>query len=45
MEHSVKGVLSYAGIFLVIFAVIWIIEYMIWEARISRLNGELKKMN
>ena len=33
MEHSVKGVLSYFGIFFAIFIVVWIVQYLIWKCR------------
>ncbi len=31
MEHSVKGILSYFGIFFAIFIVVWIVQYLIWK--------------
>lgn len=43
MEHSVKGVLVYAGIFLGIFLVIWLAKYMIWKVKIDKLNRGLKQ--
>lgn len=38
MEHSVKGVLTYFGIFFGIFVVIWVIRYIFWKIRISKIN-------
>lgn len=38
MEHSLKGVLSYFGIFVFIFAVVWVIQYI-------RARHNVKKMN
>jgi hypothetical protein len=42
MEHSVKGVLSYFGIFLGIFLVVWLVRYMIWKVRISKIKEGLQ---
>ena len=45
MEHSVGGILSYCGIFLGIFAVVWVIQYLVWRGRIRRLNDKIRKGN
>lgn len=45
MEHSVKGVLSYFGIFFVIFVVVWVLQYLTWKVRISKIKEEFKKNN
>ena len=42
MEHSVKGVLSYFGIFLGIFIVVWLVRYIIWKIRISKIKEGLQ---
>ena len=42
MEHSAGGILKYFGIFLAIYVVIWIIQYMRIKKNISALN---KKVN
>lgn len=42
MEHSVKGVLSYFGIFLGIFIVVWLVRYVIWKVRISKIKEGLQ---
>ena len=43
MEHSLRGVLSYFGIFFAIFVVIWIIRYLSWKIRISKIKEKLIK--
>lgn len=43
MEHSLKGLLSYFGIFVLIFAVIWVIEYAIAWQNVKKLNRTLNK--
>lgn len=43
MEHSVKGILSYFGIFFAIFVVVWVVQYLIWKARISKIKEGLQK--
>lgn len=42
MEHSLLGFLSYFGIFLGIFAVVWVIQYLIWRGKIRRMNDKLR---
>lgn len=45
MEHSVIGFLSYAGIFIVIFLLVWLIQYLAWKGKINKLNdGVMKKL-
>ncbi len=43
MEHSLRGVLAYFGIFFAIFVVIWVIRYMSWKIRISKIKEKLIK--
>ena len=43
MEHSVKGVISYFGIFFAIFAIVWVIQYAIWKRRIAKLKEKISK--
>ena len=42
MEHSVKGVLIYFGIFFVIFVIVWVIQYAIWKRRVSKMKNKLR---
>lgn len=42
MEHSFKGVLSYFGIFVLIFVIIWIIQYTIIRRHVKKMNEALK---
>ena len=43
MEHSLKGVLSYFGIFFIIFVVIWILQYVVAKRNVKKLNETLYK--
>ncbi len=43
MEHSVRGVLIYFGIFFAIFVVVWVIQYVSWKIRISKIKDKLGK--
>ncbi len=43
MEHSVKGFLSYFGIFALIFAVIWIVQFFVGRHNVSRMNEKLSQ--
>lgn len=45
MEHSVKGVLSYFAFFFAIFVVVWIVQYLIWKIRISKIKEGIQKNN
>lgn len=45
MEHSVGGILSYCGIFLGIFAIVWVSQYLVWRGRIRRINDKIRKGN
>ena len=45
IEHSVKGILSYFGIFFAIFIVVWIVQYLIWKVRVSKIKEGIQKKN
>lgn len=42
MEHTVRGVLSYVGIFVGIFAIVWLSQYIFWSIKIRRMNENMK---
>ena len=41
MKHSITGVLSYVGIFVMIFAAVWISQYLLWNRRIKKMNARI----
>ena len=43
MEHSLKGILLYFGIFFIIFVIIWIVQFVIVKHNVKRLNETLYK--
>lgn len=43
MEHSPKGILSYLGVFIFIFVVIWIVQYTIGKRNVIKMNNTLHK--
>ena len=43
MKHSIAGVLSYLGIFVVIFVIAWLVQYLSWKRKIKRMNDCFKK--
>lgn len=43
MEHSLKGILSYFGIFAFIFVIIWVIEYTIARHNVAKMNETLRE--
>lgn len=45
MEHSVKGVLCYFAIFFAIFIIVWLIQFVIWKRRISKINSKITYKN
>lgn len=44
MEHSVKGFFSYFGIFIAIFAVVWIAQYTVNKRRVGKMNENLQNL-
>ena len=42
MEHSIEGILGYVGIFIGIFAVTWLTQYLAWKGKIKKMNGCIK---
>lgn len=45
MEHSLKGFLSYFGIFVLVFIIVWIAEFMIGRHNVQKMNENLHKTN
>ena len=43
MEHSLKGFLMYFGIYLGIFVVTWMTQYIIWKIKIKKMNQKLNE--
>ena len=43
MEHSLKGVLSYFGIFTLIFSIVWIVQYTRGRHNVKKMNEALHK--
>jgi hypothetical protein len=43
MEHSVAGFLEYLGIFVLIFAVIWISQFLLWKRNVDKMNARIEK--
>ncbi len=41
MEHSVAGVLSYFGIFVLIFVLVWIVQFVIGKRYVRKMNENL----
>ena len=44
MEHSLLGFLKYLLAFTLIFAIIWVLQYLAWKRRIRKLNERMKQM-
>lgn len=42
MEHSVRGVLGYFGVFLGVFVVMWVSMYLMYRKKINQMNAGLK---
>lgn len=41
MEHSVIGVIIYIAVFAASFALIWVIQFLMWKRRVKRMNEML----
>ena len=45
MHHSVSGVCLYFGIFIGIYAIIWLAQYSAMKKRIAKLNETVQGQN
>lgn len=45
MKHSVGGVLAYIGVFVVIFLIVWLVQYYVWNRKIKKMNDCIRKSN
>lgn len=43
MEHSVAGLLSYFGVFVLIFAVIWGVQFAIGKRNVKKMNEKISE--
>lgn len=43
MKHSAGGILTYVGIFIVIFLIAWLIQYHAQKGRIQKMNDCIRK--
>ncbi|MGN1146850.1 MAG: DUF3021 domain-containing protein [Lachnospiraceae bacterium] len=43
MEHSLRGILQYVGIFVAIFLFVWLVQYFSWKIKIRKLNKHLQQ--
>lgn len=42
MEHSLTGFISYFGIFIGIYLVVWFIQYLVWKGKVKAINDKVK---
>lgn len=42
MKHSIIGFISYFGVFILVFAVVWIVQFFIGKQNVKRMNEKLK---
>lgn len=43
MPHSMQGILGYVGIFIIIFLVVWLIQYFMLKNKIKKFNQKIEK--
>lgn len=43
MEHSLKGFVSYFGIFTFVFAIVWVVQYTRGRHNVKKMNEALRK--
>jgi hypothetical protein len=41
MEHSIRGFFIYFGIFIIVFIIVWFIQYTFWKLRIKKMNAQV----
>lgn len=44
MDHSLVGFIIYFGVFVLIFIIIWFIQYMIYKKQIQAINEKIKRL-
>ncbi len=42
MKHDTISILLYVGIFIVIFAIVWLLQYFVWKSKINKLNAKVR---
>ncbi len=45
MKHDLTGILSYIGIFVAIFIVVWIVQYCLWKSKIKKMNDKVQAIS
>lgn len=45
MEHSLKGILAYFGMFAFIFAIVWVIQYFRAKRNVRKMNETLDRLH
>lgn len=45
MQHTLVGFLTYIGIFIGIFAAVWLSQYLYWKQRIKKMNDRVRHEN
>lgn len=43
MKHTALGVLSYVAIFVAIFIIVWLSQYLLWKRKINKMNALVSK--
>lgn len=43
MKHTALGVLSYVAIFVAIFVIVWLSQYLLWKRKIKKMNALVSK--
>lgn len=43
MDHSLEGVLSYIGIFMGIYASIWVVMYLMYRSNVNKINNKIQE--
>lgn len=45
MKHSLTGFLSYLGVFIVIYLIVWLAEYWFWRIKIKQMNQKVRNQS
>lgn len=44
MEHTLIGFIEYLGVYVFIFLIMWIVQYIGWKKRINKINTKINDM-
>jgi len=43
MDNSVGGIATYISVFILTYAIVWVVQYSVWKKKIKEINGKLQQ--